>query len=252
MDKLLTGKGIVKTFGEAEEKLTVLNGVDIAIYKGEFVSIMGASGSGKSTLMYALSGMDTIDAGAVDFKGQQLNEKQEEELAQLRRTQMGFIFQQPTLLKNLSILDNIVLPLMKDKHGKSNEGMEKAQRLMEKVGIEDLADRRITQVSGGQLQRAGICRALIGQPDILFGDEPTGALNSKAAQEIMNILIRINHEGTTVLLVTHDVKVAAQSERVLFMEDGSITDELFLGKYGERNLEDRMEQVNAKMLETEV
>ncbi|WP_086350605.1 ABC transporter ATP-binding protein [Candidatus Enterococcus clewellii] len=252
MDKLLTGKGIVKTFGEAEEKVTVLNGVDIAIYKGEFVSIMGASGSGKSTLMYALSGMDTIDAGAVDFKGQQLNEKQEEELAQLRRTQMGFIFQQPTLLKNLSILDNIVLPLMKDKHGKSNEGMEKAQRLMEKVGIEDLADRRITQVSGGQLQRAGICRALIGQPDILFGDEPTGALNSKAAQEIMNILIRINHEGTTVLLVTHDVKVAAQSERVLFMEDGSITAELFLGKYGERNLEDRMEQVNAKMLETEV
>lgn len=252
MDNLLTGKGITKSFGEQAEKVKVLNGIDVAIYKGEFVSIMGASGSGKSTLMYALSGMDTVDDGTVDFQEQRLNDLGEESLAELRRTRMGFIFQQPTLLKNLSILDNIVLPMMRDKRNQSEEVTERAKRLMEKVGIEELADRRITQVSGGQLQRAGICRALVGQPDILFGDEPTGALNSKAAQEIMNILIRINREGTTVLIVTHDVKVAAQSERVLFMEDGRITDELFLGKYTERNLEERMEQVNGKMLETEV
>ncbi|MGL4695426.1 ABC transporter ATP-binding protein [Enterococcus larvae] len=252
MEKLIAGKGIIKTFGEETEKVKVLNGVDVAIYKGEFVSIMGASGSGKSTLMYALSGMDTVDDGTVDFQEQRLNDMREEALANLRRKQMGFIFQQPTLLKNLSILDNIVLPMMRDKRNKPQEVFNRAERLMEKVGIEELADRRITQVSGGQLQRAGICRALVGEPDILFGDEPTGALNSKAAQEIMNILIRINREGTTVLIVTHDVKVAAQSERVLFMEDGRITDELFLGKYAERELEQRMEQVNAKMLETEV
>ncbi len=165
---------------------------------------------------------------------------------------MGFIFQQPTLLKNLSILDNIVLPMLRDKKNQPKEVFSRAGRLMEKVGIEELADRRITQVSGGQLQRAGICRALVGQPEILFGDEPTGALNSKAAQEIMNSLIRINREGTTILIVTHDAKVAAQSERVLFMEDGLITDELFLGKYMERELEQRIGQVSAKMLETEV
>lgn len=252
MEKLVTGKGIIKTFGEQTEEVKVLNGIDVAIYKGEFVSIMGASGSGKSTLMYALSGMDTVNGGTVDFQEQRLNDLSEEELANLRRTQMGFIFQQPTLLKNLSLLDNIVLPMMRDKRKQSEEVFNRAQRLMEKVGIEELADRRITQVSGGQLQRAGICRALVGEPEILFGDEPTGALNSKAAQEIMNILIRINREGTTVLIVTHDVKVAAQSERVLFMEDGRITDELFLGKYTERELEQRIEQVNAKMLETEV
>lgn len=252
MEKLITGKGIIKTFGEQTEEVKVLNGIDIDIYKGEFVSIMGASGSGKSTLMYALSGMDTVNSGTVDFQGQRLNDMTEEALANLRRTQMGFIFQQPTLLKNLSILDNIVLPMLRDKKNQPKEVFSRAGRLMEKVGIEELADRRITQVSGGQLQRAGICRALVGQPEILFGDEPTGALNSKAAQEIMNSLIRINREGTTILIVTHDAKVAAQSERVLFMEDGLITDELFLGKYMERELEQRIGQVSAKMLETEV
>ncbi|MBL1227306.1 ABC transporter ATP-binding protein [Enterococcus sp. BWR-S5] len=252
MEKLIIGKGIIKTFGEQTEEVKVLNGIDIDIYKGEFVSIMGASGSGKSTLMYALSGMDTMNGGTVDFQGQRLNDMTEEALANLRRTQMGFIFQQPTLLKNLSILDNIVLPMLRDKSNQPKEVFSRAERLMEKVGIEELADRRITQVSGGQLQRAGICRALVGQPEILFGDEPTGALNSKAAQEIMNSLIRINREGTTILIVTHDAKVAAQSERVLFMEDGLITDELFLGKYMERELEQRIGQVSAKMLETEV
>lgn len=128
---------------------------------------------------------------------------------------------------------------------------KRAKELMEKVGIQNLEDRKITQVSGGQLQRAGICRALMSQPSIIFGDEPTGALNSKAAQEIMAIFLKINREGTTIVIVTHDAKVAAQSEQVFFMEDGQITDDLYLGNYTGENLEARMEKINEKVLASE-
>ena len=174
----------------------------------------------------------------------------EKQLADIRREQMGFVFQQPTLLKNLSLIDNIILPSLSDK--KMTDKLTKhAKNLMESVGIKELKDRKITQVSGGQLQRAGICRALMSQPSIIFGDEPTGALNSKAAQEIMDILLKINEEGTTIVIVTHDAKVAAQSEQVFFMEDGQIEENLFLGKYSGQNLETRIEKINEKVLAVE-
>lgn len=251
MKTILKGKNIIKSFGETQEKIQVLNNIDLVIKQGEFVSIMGPSGSGKSTLLYAISGMDRIDSGEISYNEQQLTKMKEQELADLRRDKMGFVFQQPTMLKNLSLIDNIILPALR-KNKKMIDIEKRAESLMKKVGIQGLKDRKITQVSGGQLQRAGICRALINQPEIIFGDEPTGALNSKAAQNIMDILLKINEEGTTVVLVTHDVKVAAQSEKVLFMEDGHIVDNINLGNYMGKNLEERIERINLTTLAVEV
>ncbi len=233
MTKILVGENIVKSFGEGDEKRNVLDEVSVEISEGEFVAVMGPSGSGKSTLMFALSGMDGIDNGKVRFDGKELSTLNENELADIRRTGMGFIFQQPTLLKNLNILDNIILPSMRDHRKNSAKITEKARALMKKVDIVALENREITQASGGQLQRVGICRALMSDPKVIFGDEPTGALNSTSANEIMNLLAEIHRSGTTIVLVTHDVKVAAKTERILFLFDGKIAGEYLAGTYDE-------------------
>ncbi len=233
MNTVLTCENIVKSFGEGDEKRNVLDGVSVEIKQGEFVAVMGPSGSGKSTLMYALSGMDDIDSGKVAFDGSDISKLKENELADLRRTKMGFIFQQPTLLKNLNILDNIILPAIRNNHEKPEVITQKARTLMKMAGIAELEKRDITQASGGQLQRVGICRALMSNPKIIFGDEPTGALNSTSANEIMSLLAEIHKTGTTIMLVTHDIKVAAKAERVLFIFDGKIAGEYVAGPYNE-------------------
>jgi putative ABC transport system ATP-binding protein len=231
MKTLITSESIVKSFGVGDEKRNVLDGVSVDIQQGEFVAVMGPSGSGKSTLLYALSGMDRVDSGKVTFDGADLSALKENKLADLRRTKMGFVFQQPTLLRNLNILDNILLPSMRDGRKNGARLAERAKTLMEKTGIAGLEMRDSTQASGGQLQRVGICRALMGDPRIIFGDEPTGALNSTASNEIMALLADIHRNGTTVLLVTHDVRVAAKTERVLFLFDGEIAGEYRPGVY---------------------
>ena len=233
MQTLINSENISKSFGLGTEKRKVLDGVSVNIHQGEFVAVMGPSGSGKSTLLYALSGMDSVDSGKVTFDGADLSVLKENELADLRRAKMGFVFQQPTLLKNLNVLDNILLPAMRDGRKNSARLAEKARALMEKTGIAVLENRDITQASGGQLQRVGICRALMGDPKIIFGDEPTGALNSTSANEIMRLLAGIHQSGVTVLLVTHDVKVAAKTGRVLFILDGKIAGEYLPGVYDE-------------------
>jgi putative ABC transport system ATP-binding protein len=238
---------MVKTFGKGEEKTKALNGVSFEIAKGEFVAVMGASGSGKSTLLFALSGMDAIDSGSVHFGGTELTGLPEKELADIRRTKMGFIFQQPTMLKNLNILDNIILPSIRENRKNVADITRKAKSLMMKTGIAGLEKRDITEVSGGQLQRAGICRALMNTPDILFADEPTGALNSKSAEEIMELLSGINESGTAIMLVTHDAKVAAGAEKVLFMKDGIIASELRLNEAGGKDMESRVEKTVSMM-----
>lgn len=247
MMKMIVGDHIVKSFGEGDEKRNVLDGVSVHINEGEFVAVMGPSGSGKSTLMFALSGTDGINGGKVVVDGQDLSELGEKELSDVRRTKMGFVFQQPTMLKNLNILDNILLPAMRDNRKNTADLTKKARALMKRVGIQELEKRDMTQVSGGQLQRAGICRALVNNPMIIFGDEPTGALNSASAQEIMDIFSEINGEGTAVMLVTHDAKVAARTERIMFMRDGAIVSEMTLPKYNGMRLDDRVEKVTAKM-----
>ncbi|WOO38537.1 ABC transporter ATP-binding protein [Anaerocolumna sp. AGMB13020] len=247
MNNIITGKNLVKIFGKGKEQAKVLNEVNVEIAKGEFVAVMGPSGSGKSTLLFVLSGMDELTSGSVKFGDTELAKLRENTLADIRKTQMGFIFQQPTMLKNLNLLDNILLPATNE--GKKDKASltRKAKILMKKTGLDGLESRDTTEVSGGQLQRAGICRALMNSPKILFADEPTGALNSKSAEEIMGLLVDINKEGTAILLVTHDAKVAAKADRVLFMKDGNIAAELTLQKFNDRDTEKRREKVLTRM-----
>ncbi|MEJ9231040.1 ABC transporter ATP-binding protein [Peribacillus butanolivorans] len=214
-----------------DNELHILKDVNLDIEEGEFVSVMGPSGSGKSTLLYNVSGMDRITSGSVKFKDCEIGTLKEEELAKIRLNHMGFIFQDINLLKNLSLIDNVMFPALVSKDADKNAVYQKAKKLMEMTGIEKIADNTITQGSGGQLQRVAICRALINDPDIIFGDEPTGALDSKSSADIMSILAEINNEGTTIMLVTHDAKVAAKTERILFMVDGNLVAQKKMSKY---------------------
>ena len=252
MEILLESKQLQKSYALGKNnQQTILNDVDLCIERGEFVSVMGPSGSGKSTLLYNISGMDRMTSGKVNFNGRELSTLSEKELAGLRLTRMGFIFQHIHLLKNLSVFDNIVMTAYLARNHSRDRINQRAMELMEQTGIAGLGDHSINQISGGQLQRVGICRALINEPEMIFGDEPTGALNSKSATEIMNLLGQINQSGTTILLVTHDVKVAAKTERVLFMIDGQIVAEYKPGKYdaARDDIKAREERLNAWLVE---
>lgn len=229
---------------ENMEPQHVLKNIQLTINSGEFVSVMGASGSGKSTLLYTISGMMQPSTGTVEFAGEQLNKLSEDQLSSIRLNRMGFVFQQPNLLKNFNLKDNIILSVFLEKSESQKELDARALDLMKQTGIHHLALNDITQASGGQLQRVSICRALINEPDIIFGDEPTGALNSKSASDVMMLFNQINEKGTTILLVTHDIKVASKTERILFMDDGEIVSEMYLGKMkNEISLRDREAQV---------
>lgn len=221
----------VKNLNKRFQNNQVLSDVNFKVNEGEFIAIMGQSGSGKSTLLYNISGMDRPTSGNIFFGDKDLSKLDEEGISEIRLKEMGFIFQHSYLLKNLSIRDNIILPGFKANilsRGKVNED---ADNLIEMTGISNVADHDIKKVSGGELQRAAICRALINQPKILFGDEPTGALNSSTTNDVMDIIGKINAMGTTVIIVTHDAKVAARAEKIIFIMDGNIHDELLLGKY---------------------
>ena len=230
MNALLESTALNKSYRiDAQNEHQVLHDVSLRIHAGEFVSVMGPSGSGKSTLLYNLCGMDRMSSGSVRFKDHALQELSEPQLARVRLEEMGFVFQQIHLLRNLSIRDNVLLSGYL-RNGRPRRTVEtRAEELLRRTGIADLADRSTTQASGGQLQRVGICRALINEPEIIFGDEPTGALNSKASEEIMDLLTEVNRAGTTILLVTHDVRVAARTHRVLLMKDGRLVSETVLG-----------------------
>ncbi|SFE91000.1 putative ABC transport system ATP-binding protein [Paenibacillus algorifonticola] len=250
MTIVLEAKNVNKSYsvGRNNEQ-SVLKNVNLQLQAGEFVSIMGPSGCGKSTLLYTISGMDKMTSGSVAIQGQEIGSLSEERLAQLRLSKMGFIFQQSGFLKNLSLLDNMILPAYMAKRESRAVIDRRASELMQRTGIAGLANADKAEVSGGQLQRAAICRALINQPDIVFGDEPTGALNSKASDEVMAILTELNHTGTTIMLVTHDAKVAAKTQRVLFMLDGRIVGERVLGQLGQAELKVREAKLSSWLAE---
>lgn len=237
---LLQATGLTKAFA----RHTVLHGLDLQVDPGEFLAVMGPSGSGKSTLLYTISGMDTISGGAVSFDGQDLTAMNQKQLARLRLTSMGFIFQHVHLLKNLCLLDNVVLPAYLARLAPRDELNERALQLMKRTGVAELADRDVSEASGGQLQRIGICRALINSPAILFGDEPTGALDSTAATEIMDILAELNTDGMTLMLVTHDPRVAARTDRVLHMVDGQIIGDRRQGRHDGTDLDQRQTELS--------
>lgn len=233
MKTILDIKNLCKTYVVNKRQNNVLKNVTFRIMEKEMVAVMGPSGSGKSTLLYTVSGMDTSTAGEIIFCSKNLTSLSEKELACLRLDEMGFIFQQMYMLKNLTILDNIILPACQSKKIKESrkETVKRGQDLMRKLGIIETADNDINEVSGGQLQRACICRSMINQPKMIFADEPTGALNRSASDEVMEELIKLNTENTTIMLVTHDIKVAAKCTRVIYLVDGNIKGEYSLSNY---------------------
>ena len=243
---VLEVKDLCKTYVVNKRQNNVLKNVNFKVEDGEMVAIMGPSGSGKSTLLYAVSGMDGATGGSVVFDGKDITKLKSNELASLRLDEMGFIFQQMYMMKNLTILDNIVLPAMESK--KTNESKkEKTKRgedLMRKLDIIEVADNDINEVSGGQLQRACICRSMINKPKVLFADEPTGALNRTASNEVMNELVKLNEDGTTIMMVTHDAKVAAKCSRVLYIVDGNIKGEYISPEGAEVQEKDRERLLN--------
>lgn len=242
MAALLEVRDLCKTYVINKRQNNVLKNVNFSVNQGEMVAIMGPSGSGKSTLLYAVSGMDGATSGSVMFDKKDITKLKEKELAVLRLDEMGFIFQQMYMMKNLTLLDNIVLPAMESKKtGESKkEKRMRGEELMRKLNIIEVADNDINEVSGGQLQRACICRSMINKPKILFADEPTGALNRAASNEVMEELVKLNKEGTAIMMVTHDAKVAARCSRVLYIVDGNIKGEYEVPKNSATQEKERM------------
>lgn len=243
---------LCKTYIVNKRQNNVLKNVNFTVSEGEMVAVMGPSGSGKSTLLYTVSGMDSMTAGEVSFCGKNIAKMGEKELADLRLDEMGFIFQQMYMLKNLTVLDNIILPAVQSKKSTESrkEIVKRGQELMRKLGIIEIADNDINEVSGGQLQRACICRSMINNPKMIFADEPTGALNRTSSDEVMEELAILNREGATIMLVTHDVKVAAKCTRVLYIVDGNIKGEYNLDTYtSSAQLRERERALNNWLLE---
>lgn len=227
VNTIIEVKDLCKTYVINKRQNNVLRNVNFTVKEGEMVAIMGPSGSGKSTLLYTVSGMDSVTSGEVIFDGKALAGMKQNELSKIRLEDMGFIFQQMYMMKNLTILDNIVLPALQSRKTKETkkEKVKRGEELMHKLGISEVADNDINEVSGGQLQRACICRSMINKPRVLFADEPTGALNRTSSNEVMEELVKLNGEGTTIMMVTHDAKVAAKCSRVLYIVDGNIKGE---------------------------
>lgn len=246
--KALKVKDLCKTYITNKRQNNVLKNVSFDIEEGEMVAIMGPSGSGKSTLLYSVSGMDRPTAGSVALGEREICALSEKELSEVRLNEMGFIFQQMHMLKNLNIMDNILLPAYQTKKGDRTREQINAycKELMHKMGISTIAENDITEVSGGQLQRACICRSMINHPRILFADEPTGALNRSSSEDVMELLGKLHEEGTTIMLVTHDLKVASKCSRIMYIEEGNIKGEYDMSDFDPKmEARERERKVNA-------
>lgn len=250
MGTILEVKDLCKSYIVDKRQNNILRNVNFRVEEGEMVAIMGPSGSGKSTLLYSVSGMDQATSGSVLFEGKDITKLSEKDLADVRLNDMGFIFQQMYMLKNLTIFDNIVLPAIQSGKQSKEEALKHGEEIMKKLGIIEIADNDINEVSGGQLQRACICRSLINNPKVIFADEPTGALNRSSSEEVMEELLKINQEGTTIMMVTHDSKVAAKCQKVIYIVDGNIQGEFELGSMkSDENIRDRERAVNNWLME---
>lgn len=226
MNTLLSVQQLSKKIGNT----VILRDINFELKEHDFVAVMGPSGSGKSTFLNMISGMDRPTTGHVCYLEQSIMELNDKQISSFRLEKIGFVFQKPVLLDTLCLYDNIILPaytLQKEPRPVINH---RAKLLMEKMGIADKASEAVTHLSGGQLQRGCICRAMINNPAALFADEPTGALNLQAAAQVMKSFENLHSDGATILLVTHDFYVAAHADRIIYLEDGTITKELKLDK----------------------
>jgi putative ABC transport system ATP-binding protein len=227
MTCVLEARGLAKTYDTGGAKVDALRGVDLAIERGEFVAVMGPSGCGKSTLLNLLAGLDRPTAGEVRLDDQRIDQLSETDLARLRQRKIGFVFQFFNLVPTLSAVENVELPLLLV-GGRRKDARRSADELLSDLGVGDKLGAAPAQLSGGQQQRVALARALANTPDILLGDEPTGNLDSAAARDVLGLLRAARDRGQTLLLVTHDARVAAAADRVVTLRDGRVSDETAL------------------------
>ncbi|MFD2616496.1 ABC transporter ATP-binding protein [Terrilactibacillus laevilacticus] len=228
--RILEATKIYKSYGNKFNKQEVLKGIDISVAEGEFVSIMGASGSGKTTLLNVLSSIDQVSHGTIHIDGKEMTGMKEKQLAEFRKNHLGFIFQEYNLLDTLTVKENILLPLSITKVSKK-EADQKFKEVAIELGIYDLKDKYPNEISGGQKQRTSAARSFIHQPSIIFADEPTGALDSKSASDLLNKLSELNQKRrATIMMVTHDPVAAGYCSRVIFIKDGQIYTQLNKGE----------------------
>ncbi len=234
---ILRTKKLQKYFGQNK----VLYDINIEINKGDFTIIMGPSGAGKSTLLYSISGMDQPTKGIVLYKNKDITKYNEKEMALLRQSEFGFVFQNSHLVSNLSLKENIIVAGYKNKN-KNTE--ERCMELLEKMKLCDAKDRLPMNASGGECSRAALARAIINKPNIIFADEPTGALNKANSLEVLDALTELNNEGETIIMVTHDPQSAIRGNRIFYIEDGQIIGEKKLAKYNPLDEKQRTESLN--------
>ena len=242
---VLSARKLCKSFAHNGGQIHVLSHIDLDLYENDFTVIMGASGSGKSTLLYALSGMDKATSGEVIYGEKDIVKMKEKELAKLRYTDFGFIFQQMHLVSNLTLFENVAVSGYLNKSRSAAEVRQRADKLLEQMSVAHIKNHLPTQVSGGEQQRGAVARAVINSPKVLFADEPTGALNRKNTSEVLNLLTELNSEGQSVLMVTHDMRAALRANRILYIGDGKIIGELTLPPYSSQDERSRETQVNA-------
>lgn len=219
---LIQLSNIVKSYRNGDQELNVLKGIDLTVYEGEFVAIMGPSGSGKSTLMNIIGLLDRPSSGDYSLNGTQVEELKEKELAKFRNQEIGFVFQQFFLLSKLSALQNVELPLVYAGVN-SSKRRQLAKQFLEKVELSERMKHLPSELSGGQKQRVAIARALVNNPSIILADEPTGALDTKTSDQIMQLLTELNREGKTIVMVTHEPEIADFATRKIVIRDGEIT-----------------------------
>jgi putative ABC transport system ATP-binding protein len=240
---------LCKTFSSSGIQQHVLKNLDLSLLEGDFTVIMGSSGSGKSTLLYALSGMDKPTLGEIHFEGSNLSKLNNDQLAIFRRNNCGFVFQQVYLLDNMSVLDNVLTSgLLVSKNKRAI--VLTAKELLAEVGLNVTSWGKFpSQLSGGEAQRAGIVRALINNPRIVFADEPTGALNSASSDSVLDVMTTVNQNGQSIVMVTHDIKTALRGNRVLYLRDGVMCGDLNLGTYDVEHNPARHEKIKAFLTE---
>jgi len=221
MQPIIELKEIRKTYFMGATSLEVLKGISLSIFKNEYVALMGPSGSGKSTLMNIIGCLDTPTSGRYILNNQDVSKMPDDELAEVRNTEIGFVFQQFNLLPRLTAAENVALPLIYAGTGKK-ERMERAMEALKKVALEDRSHHKPNELSGGQIQRVAIARALVNNPSLLLADEPTGNLDTKTSKEVMEIFSNIQASGNTVVLVTHEEDIAAYAKRIVRLRDGNI------------------------------
>lgn len=240
---IISAKKLVKSFNSGDIKQTIINDLDLDVYDKDFTIIMGSSGAGKSTLMYLLSGMDQANSGSIIFKDKDICKMNNDELAIFRRRNCGFVFQQIYLLDKMSLMDNVLTSGLLVSNNKKDI-VRKAKALFESVNIPEVTYKKnMNQVSGGECQRAGIVRAAINDPSIIFADEPTGALNSENSNAVLDVLTNLNNNGQSIIMVTHDKKSALRGNRIIYLKDGKIFGELKFSKY-EKNDNTRNEKLD--------